>query len=405
MNMTANHRFFLTVLAILVTIVSCSRKTGDGREGQEPTSEVVSEPDIQNGIKEMTARKVETLEIGQQAPAFDLKGTDGRQYRLEDFDGRKVLVVVFTCNHCPTAQAYEQRIKDIVEDYANKGVALVAISPNAPSALLYEECGYSDLGDTYGEMVIRAEDHDFNFPYLYDGDDHSASIHYGPVATPHAFVFDADRKLRYRGRIDGAEKPGTGRGEDLRNAIDAVLNGTEIKEPVTKSFGCSVKWGWKDEWTKNVNEEWAAKEVTLEMIGAEGIAALVKNDTDKLRLINIWATWCGPCVIEYPEFVIIHRMYKGRDFEFVSLSADKPAQKDKALKFLQEHHSALKNYIFDQDNAYALIELINPEWTGVLPYTLMIEPGGKIVYAHEGPIDPLALKRAIVEHPMIGRYY
>ena len=138
---------------------------------------------------------IETLPIGAAAPDFKLPGVDGRKYSLTDFSRAKILIVVFTCNHCPTAQYYEDRLKQIVDDYKNKGVALVAINPNDPGSVRLDELGYTDLGDSFGEMKIRAKHRKFNFPYLYDGDKEEISRAYGPVATPHAFVFDKDRKL------------------------------------------------------------------------------------------------------------------------------------------------------------------------------------------------------------------
>jgi peroxiredoxin len=348
---------------------------------------------------------VTTLAIGSRAPDFRLPGVDGKYHTLSEFRDAEVLAVIFTCNHCPTAQAYEERIKEFVADYRPKGVATVAISPNSPLGLLYEELGYTDLGDTFEEMKIRARDHEFNFPYLYDGDDQQISIAYGPVATPHAFVFDRNRSLRYTGRLDGSEKPGTGQAEDLRAAVEAVLAGEAVANPVTKSFGCSVKWSWKTQWREKVNREWDESPVTLESVDVEGVRRLLANDSDKLRLINVWATWCGPCVIEYPELVEIHRMYKDRGFELVSLSADSPENREAALKFLRQKHSALRNLIFSLEDQYALIEAVDPAWDGALPYTLLVEPGGRVAYRKEGAVDPLELKRAIVGHELIGRYY
>jgi len=350
-------------------------------------------------------RAVTTLEIGANAPDFTLPNVDGKMYSLSDFDEAEVLVMIFTCNHCPTAQAYEDRMISVYTDYADQSVEVVAISPNSPLSLLHEECGYTDLHDDFKDMVIRAEDKEFPFPYLYDGDDEAVSIEYGPVATPHAYVFDKDRKLKYVGRMDDSEKPGTANAEDLRAAIDAVLAGEAVANPVTKTFGCSVKWAWKTDWKEQIEEEWRNQPVALEEIDETGIQQLLQNDSEKLRLVNVWATWCGPCITEYPEFIEIHRMYKGRDFEFVSLSADTPDQHAAALKFLQGQNSAVKNYIFDKDDKYALIEAVDPDWEGALPYTMLIEPGGKLIYAQQGLIDPLELKKTIVEHPMIGRYY
>jgi thiol-disulfide isomerase/thioredoxin len=376
-----------------------------------PEKEVVSEvPEVMKAAftanpQPVEQREIITLPIGEPAPDFNLPGTDGKFYSLEDFKDSEVLVIIFTCNHCPTAQAYEDRMIALTEDYKEKGVQVIAISPNSPIGLLYDELGYTDLGDTYNDMVERVAYKKYNFPYLYDGDTHSVSMEYGPVATPHAYVFDQERKLRYVGRLDGSEKPGTANAEDVRKAIDAVLAGEEVATPQTKTFGCSVKWAWKDEFKAQVYGEWEARPVVLEDIDEAGVANLLKNDTENLRLINVWATWCGPCIIEYPEFLIMHRMYDDRAFEFVSISADKPEAKDAALSFLEKKNSAVKNYIFSKDDTYALIEAIDPEWDGALPYSILLEPGGKVVYKTQGTIDPLALKRMIVEHPMMGRYY
>jgi peroxiredoxin len=121
--------------------------------------------------------------------------------------------------------------------------------------------------------------------------------------------------------------------------------------------------------------------------------------------LDVSATWCGPCILEYPDFIVLQRMFGARDFEFVSLSADKPDQEAKALKFLQEKFSAVPNYLFSEEDKYALIEAVDPNWNGALPYTILVEPGGKVVWSHQGEVDFYALKRDIVEHPKIGRYF
>ena len=251
--------------------------------------------------------EVKTLAIGEVAPPFKLPDVSGKFYTLDDFKDSKVLVMIFTCNHCPTAQAYEDRIIKFTDEYNSKDVAVVGIMPNSTMGLLPEECGYTDLNDSYEEMIIRHRDKKYNFPYLYDGDTQSVAIAYGPVATPHAYVFDADRKLAYIGRIDNIEKPGKANAEDLRAAVDAVLAGKPGANPEKKTFGCSVKWGWKDQYTKKVENDWNAKPVALEKVKESQIKEIVKNSTDKLRLINLWATWCAPCVAEYPDLVELPR--------------------------------------------------------------------------------------------------
>ena len=340
-----------------------------------------------------------TLEIGSQAPDFKLTGVDDKTYALADFASSKVLVVVFSCNHCPTAQAYQDRLIDIYNKYTSKGVSMVVISSNSSKSLNLWEQGWSDLGDSFEEMKIRAKDKGFRFPYLYDGDDQKTAIAYGPMATPQAFVFDRFRKLQYAGSID--ESMEKGKGELLQNAINALLEGRKIEKPVTKVFGCSTKWAWKTEGTKKLYKEWSALPVTIENIDTSGIKEIIRNKSDKLRLINVWASWCGPCVQEFPDFVIIDRIYRSREFEFVSINADKLSRKDNVLKFLQKNEASNKNYIFDSDNNSILVEAVDPQWSGALPYTLLVEQGGKVIYRTQGPINILEMRKLIANNRYI----
>ncbi|MFY0628490.1 MAG: redoxin domain-containing protein [Reichenbachiella sp.] len=393
----------LLPLVIILVLSACSIQEKSSNDEVRETE--TSDAFFTANPMDVDEQDVVALKVGQLAPDFNLPGTDGKFWQLSDFKDSKVLVIIFTCNHCPTAQAYEDRMIELTKDYKEKGVQVIAISPNSINGILLNELGYSDLGDSFEDMIVRANDKQYNFPYLYDGDTHEASLKYGPVATPHAYVFDEERKLTYIGRLDKSEKPGTANAEDLRGAIESTLKGEPVAVNTTKTFGCSIKWAWKNEYAKKVNKEWKEKEVTLKDIDVDGLKLLMKNETEGLRLVNLWATWCGPCVIEYPEFVDIHRMFEGRGFEFVSVSADNMESKGKALKFLQKKNSALTNYIFSESDKYALIEAIDPDWDGALPYTALVEPGGKVVYKKMGSIDPFELKKTIVEHPSIGRYY
>src|SRR5262249_40810078 len=159
------------------------------------------------GVGAVDDVEIPTLKIGAKAPDFDLPGGDRKNWKLADFDKAKIVVVIFTCDHCPTAQYYEERIKKLVTDYKDRGVGFVAISPNDPASVRPDEMGYTDLGDSLEEMKIRARDRQFNYPYLEGGGKYEAVARaYGPKATPHAFIFDAERKLQYVGRIDDSER-------------------------------------------------------------------------------------------------------------------------------------------------------------------------------------------------------
>lgn len=346
-------------------------------------------------IHSPAADMIQPLAIGSSAPDFTLPGVDGRDWSLKDFSASKFLVVVFTCNHCPTAQYYEARIQQLVSDYTNRGVAVVAIMPNDPRSVRLDELGWTDLSDSFAEMKIRARDRQYNYPYLYDGDTESVSKRYGPSSTPHVFVFDASRKLRYAGAIDDSERVEKVTKNYLRDALDALLAGKEPPVAQTKAVGCSVKWAGKADSVQAYMDKLAAEPVSVTPVDAEGLEALRRNGTGKFLLINFWATWCAPCLAEFNEFVTINRMYRHRDLEVVTVSLNRPDEQPAVLSFLKKQQASNRNLIFGSTDRDALINAFDSAWIGAVPYTLLISPEGKVVYSEVGSIDPLALKRAI----------
>ena len=173
-----------------------------------------------------------TMSLGDRAPDFSLPGVDGSGYSLSSFADKPVLVVIFSCNHCPYVKSFEDRMVSIQSDYAAKGVQLVAINSN-------DEKAYPE--DSFPEMVKRAREKEFNFPYLRDEAQEVVSA-YGAVCTPHVFAFDRSRALRYRGRIDDSRDPSKVTSPDLRNALDDLTSGADVRAPDTRPFGCSIKW-------------------------------------------------------------------------------------------------------------------------------------------------------------------
>jgi peroxiredoxin len=354
-------------------------------------------------FKTFAEEGVETLKIGAKAPDFSLKGVDGKMNSLNTFSKADILVIIFTCNHCPTAQAYEDRIIDFQNKYKAKNVQVVAISPNADKAVRFDELGYSDLNDSYEEMKIRAKNKAYNFPYLYDGETQEVAHKYGPTTTPHAFVFDKSRILRYVGRIDDNEHLGKAKTFDLENAVNEMIAGMPVSVATTKTFGCSLKWKSKIEWKVKEVESWKSEAVSLDKINIDGIKDLMKGDGVNYTLINFWATWCGPCVAEFSSLTESDKMYRNREFKFVSVSLDAPKSYNKALAFLKKKYASNLNYIFGDESKYELMEAVDAAWQGALPHTVLLSPDGKIVYRQNGMINPLEIRKAIVDH--IGRVY
>ncbi len=337
-----------------------------------------------------------TLPIGSAAPDFSLPGIDGKMHKLSDYAASKVLVLVFTCDHCPTAQLYESRIKQLASDYSGKGVALVAIEPNNPNAIRLDELGYTDVSDSLDEMKIRAAYRHFNFPYLYDGDTQAVARAYGPQATPHVFIFDQQRKLRYEGRIDNSQRESLVKTQDARNAIDALLAGKPVAVDHTRVFGCSTKWMSKEADRLNELKKIEVEPVSVQEVSAADLKKLRANPTGKVLLVNFWATWCGPCVHELPDLETTWRMYRLRDFDMVTVSANMPDEKAGVIKMLEKLHASSRNLLFGSTDTDAMQEAFDPTWQGGVPYTILISPDGKVLYREQGELDILKLRRIIL---------
>ena len=345
------------------------------------------------------------LKIGAPAPGFHLLGVDGKYHSLQDYASSKVLVVIFNCDHCPIAQMYEKRIKQLTSDYKDRSVQVVVIMGNDPKAEALSEWGHTDLGDTYPEMKLRAAYRHFNFPYLFDGDTQAVALKYGPTATPHAFVFDQQRILQYEGRIDSNPREEYATKHYVRDAIDDLLAGKPIEVTDTPAVGCSTKWGYKEKAADNELKADDQKPVTVEMVTADQLTELRKNvGTDKLLLVNFWATWCGPCIVEFPDLEKMVRTFAKRQLEIVTVSINNPDEKKFVLDFLQQQHAINRNLLFNSYDSSEAVKAFGTGWTGGAPYTVLIGMDGKVLYKTQGGMDALELKRAILKNLPDDRY-
>lgn len=177
-----------------------------------------------------------TLQIGATAPFFSLPATDGKTYQLSDFI-EKVLVVFFTCNHCPYVIGSDEVTRKTVEKYTSQGVRFIGINSNSKNT--YEE-------DSFPNMIRRMNEHRFPWLYLYD-ESQEIALAYGALRTPHFYVFDKDRELIYTGRaVDNPRDTSKMTVNDLEKALDEYLTGKPVSNPVTNPIGCNVKWDGKD---------------------------------------------------------------------------------------------------------------------------------------------------------------
>jgi thiol-disulfide isomerase/thioredoxin len=308
----------------------------------------------------------------------------------------------------------------LIAETRDKGLVFVAINPNNPDGLSIDELGYSKYNDSFEDMKKYAAERHFDFPYLYDGETQAVAHAYGCLATPHVFLFDAGHKLRYKGRFDDSqyEDPATVKSSDARDAVEALLAGKEVPVAITKPQGCSTKWMSKSGGIAQKMEKWDKTPVNVEPIDTAGVTALRKNGTGQVRLFNVWATWCGPCVAEFPELVTTARKYGMREFEFITISADNPKDTDKVKAFLEKHGAGLSDrqkksvvaegrttnsYVFNGSSTDDMMQALDPEWPGAIPHTVLVGANGDILWRHNGPVDGEELRAKVLE--VMGAYY
>ena len=336
------------------------------------------------------------LPIGSPLPDFALPGVDGKTHKASEYAAGKVLAVVFESNHCPVSQLYEGRIEKLYEDYRRKGVTFVAINPNNPKTVRLDELGYTDVTDSLPEMKLRARLRRIVWPYLYDGDTQAVSVKFGAVATPHIFLFDAERKLRYQGRIDDNQREELVKTHDAHDAIDALLAGRPVPVAETTAFGCTTKWISK---ASGVEQEWTriqVEPVAVDSVGAEELKKLRANPTDKVMLVYLWANGCTACTSQFFDLETTYRMYRKRAFTLVTINTNGPADAPAVLEFLKKEHASGPNKQFATADRAGLQAAWGETWNLGAPLTMVIAPGGEVLYRKAGKIDILEARRVIL---------
>jgi peroxiredoxin len=344
-----------------------------------------------------------SLPIGSPAPDFSLPGVDGRTHTLAEFAASPVLAVAFTCNSCPAAQRAEAKLNALVARYRDRGLAVVAINPNAASAARFEDLAHTDVGDSLEDMKTRAAFAHLDYPYLSDGESQAVTKQYRVVATPQIFVFDRDRHLQYQGRIDDDPTDGRAASNDADAAIDALLAGRAVAKAVTPVSGCPPIWREDAPKADAERKAIAAEPVSVQPADAAALSALRKNGTGKLLLVNFWATWCGPCVTEFPDLEATYRMYRDRGLEFVAVSSNDPEERPGVIEFLQKQHASHRNLQFGTSDVYALQAAFDPAMPASVPFTLLLAPNGDVLYQELGVSDIPKLRRAILANLPVDR--
>jgi len=354
------------------------------------------------------------LKIGEKAPDFTLPATNGKTYSLGDFADQDVLLIYFTGTHCPTSNGVWPRLNKLIGEMKDESFGVVAINPNHNDGIRPDEYSYTTYDESFEDSKRYAEDLKWTFPFLYDGEKQQTPRAYGCLATPHVFIFDKERNLRYKGSFDDSKfkDPATVKKHYATDAVRAILGGTEVKTKVTRPVGCSTKWREKKAAVAKDEADWNAKPAVVNEITVDEVKKLRTNGTDKVRLINVWATWCGPCKEEMPHLSAINRKFSRRKFEVITIATDELKDKEAAETFLGAHNmvfgkkieQSLKkegrvtnNYLYNAANNDELAAALDPEWKGAVPYTILVNTKGEILYRHSGKIEYKEVETAVLK--------
>lgn len=326
---------------------------------------------------------IEGAVLGQPAPAFTLKDLAGSGHRLADYR-EKPVVIAFVSTKCPVSNDYNERLRVLAEDYAAKGVAVLGINASSDEPV---------------EMIrAHAEKHGFKFPILKD-EGNAVADAYGAVRTPEIFVVDRRGVLRYHGRVDNSRDPARIRRHDLREALDELLAGKEVTTPAPKAFGCLIKRAQAamlDALEGAVQAQ--AKGFPVKLIKPAGYAPMVKQTgaAGKVLVVNFWATWCGPCVAEFPEFVKLDAEYRAKGVRFVGISADEVSDlQPKVIPFIKQKKVGFEIFVQDVEDPQEMIDVVDKKWEGTLPATFVYDRKGNVILVRYGIINRDHLAQAI----------
>src|SRR5262245_29117864 len=325
-----------------------------------------------------------TIVIGNLAPDYTLSDLDGKTHALKDYRG-KTVVVSFISARCPITNAYKDRIRAVADEYSKRDVAFIGVNSN--------------VDESIEEMRAYAAKNNFDFTILKDKGNVVADS-YAAERTPKVYVIDGEGVLRYQGRIDNSQNPKMVNRNDLREALNEMLAGKPISVVDTRALGCLIKRvqdaaaAPPTTSAKATPPQKAAKAAPpqkapqVETLKPEDFAKFRDSAKGKVLVLNFWATWCGPCVAEFPELVALDAQYRDKGMKLVGITADEPEDvQPKVIPFIKKHKVKFDIIRQDLEDSERIMSQITKDWNGVIPVTVVFDKQGNLAYSKFGIID------------------
>src|SRR5215468_5841877 len=312
---------------------------------------------------------------GKPAPDFTLADLNGKTHALKDYRG-KTVVISFISARCPISNAYKERIRAVADEYSKRDVAFLGVNSNADESV--------------EEMRAYAAKNNLDFTILKDVGNVVADA-YAAERTPKIYLVDGEGVLRYQGRIDNSQNPRLVKRDDLREALNEMLSGKPVSVAETKALGCLIKRVQDAKAIPAMSPAKTAAAQAEPKVGTLKPADFPKfkdSAKGKVLVLNFWATWCGPCVAEFPELVALDAKYRDKGMKLVGITADDAEDvQPKVIPFIKKHHVKFDIVRQDTDDPEEMMNQITKDWNGVIPATFVYDKQGNLTYSVFGILD------------------
>ena len=331
--------------------------------------------------------------FGNDLPPISLKNIDNNIYTTKNLTGFDYVCIILYSNHCRISQKFEYAIKKITTEFKRNNSKVVVISPNNEDAIIPDELAYSDLGDSFEDMKIRYSESNFNFPYLYDGKNQTVSSYLKTTTTPHAFLFNKQRKLIYNGRIGDYKDPKNLEKSDLYKSFENALSGNEEYKK-TKVYGTSIKTGKNVGLAERVKRRYSEEKVTLRKIDKKTLEFFLEYGTKNPTVFYLWTPIDEGCRENLLALSETFKIFRKRGFKLYTICLE--GSKNDALICLENAQLSSANFIMHGSEITALTEFIPSNSTKISPLMIFFSKNKILKFSHIGKLNNQQLKKNLI---------
>ena len=331
----------------------------------------------------------------KQISEFSLMGVDYKTYTNKDLNGLNGTLLVFLSNHCKFSQTFQQFLVHSNRKWNNQGIKLIAISPNHEKAILPDEMAFSEAGDSFEEMVLRAKTQNYNFAYIYDGKNQIITKSIETKITPSAYLFDSQGELVYSGRIGDHEMPNDYEKSELHQNIVKLINKEKVEYNRTKIHGTAIKFKKDIRFAENLAKRYAEETIRLNYADERKLNFFIEQETNYPRFFYVWSLENNPDVTRENLIKIstVYKIFRKRGIKVFTVCICKPEDQSKVLEILKQTQLSSLNFYTGGTEVSKLVTLRSQEGKRITPFCRIIQGDNSLAYGKNDLLDIKVLKR------------